>query len=54
MSTTACNSRYGYEHHGPGANLPTPVGNYTVKIAAQSTNGVTAVTQTTTMSLIVQ
>ena len=53
LGTTACNPRYDYFHHGPIPNLATPAGNYTVIVAAQSSNGVTAITNTTTMALTV-
>jgi Bacterial Ig-like domain (group 3) len=54
LGTTACNPRYYYEHHGPPINPATPAGTYTININAQSSNGVTAITNTTTMSLTVQ
>jgi hypothetical protein len=52
--TTACNARYNYFHHGPPANPATPAGTYTLTITAQSNNGITATTHTTTMVLTVQ
>jgi hypothetical protein len=54
LGTTACNPRYNYLNHGPVQNPATPAGTYTVTIAAQSNNGVTAITQTTTMALTVK
>ncbi len=54
LGTTGCNPRYYYEHHGPPINPATPPGTYTININAQSSNGVTAITNTTTMSLTVQ
>jgi hypothetical protein len=54
LGTTACNPRYGYENHGPLPNPPTPAGSYTVKIAAQSSNGVTAVTNSASFTLTVK
>jgi hypothetical protein len=54
MSTTACNPRYYYEHHGPPINPATPAGTYTINVTAQSSNGVTAITNFTTMALTVQ
>jgi hypothetical protein len=54
LGTTACNPRYSYLNHGPIQNPATPAGTYTVTIAAQSNNGVTAITQTTTMAVTVQ
>jgi hypothetical protein len=53
LGTTGCNPRYGYEHHGPVPNPPTPAGTYTVTVTAQSNNGVTAITQNTTFVLTV-
>ena len=54
LGTTACNPRYSYLNHGPIPNPATPAGTYTVTIAAQSSNGVTAITQTTTMAVTVK
>ena len=54
LGATACNPLYGYKNHGPTQNLPTPAGNYTVKINAQTSNGVTATTHTTTFALTVK
>jgi len=54
LGTTACNPRYYYFHHGPPATLPTPSGTYTVTVTGQSSNGITAITQNTTMVLTVQ
>ena len=54
LGTTACNPRYYYYNHGPPNNLPTPAGTYTVTITGQSSNGITAITQSTTMVLTVQ
>ena len=51
---TACNSRYSYYHHGPTNNPPTPAGNYTITVTGQSSNGITAITQNTTIPLTVQ
>jgi hypothetical protein len=53
LGTTACNPRYSYLNHGPVQNPATPAGTYTITIAAQSSNGVTAITQTTTMAVTV-
>lgn len=46
MGMTACAPRYNYFNHGPNYNLPTPSGDYKVVIAAQSSDGVTAITDT--------
>jgi hypothetical protein len=53
LGTTACAPLYRYYNHGPPTNLPTPVGTYTVVVTAQSSNGITATTHTTTMALTV-
>jgi hypothetical protein len=50
---TACSPLYNYRNHGPTHNLPTPAGSYTIKIAAQSSDGVTANTQYTSLGLTV-
>ncbi len=54
LGTTACNIRYDYFNHGPPHNPSTPTGTYKLTISAQSNNGITAVTHTTTMVLTVQ
>jgi hypothetical protein len=54
LGATACAPRYNYYNHGPPYNLPTPAGTYTVNIAAQSSNGVTATTHTVTFALTVK
>ena len=54
LGSTACNARYNYYHHGPPVNPPTPAGTYTVDVSAQTSNGVTATTHTTTLALTVQ
>jgi hypothetical protein len=54
LGTTACNPRYYYFNHGPPNNLPTPSGTYTVTVTGQTSNGITAITQNTTMVLTVQ
>jgi hypothetical protein len=53
LGATACNPRYSYEHHGPPSNPATPAGTYNIKVTAQSSNGVTALTQTSTIVLVV-
>ena len=53
LGTAACSPLYNYYNHGPPQNLPTPAGTFTVRIAAQSSNGVTATTHTTTIGLTV-
>jgi hypothetical protein len=54
LGTTACAPRYNYYHHGPDQNLPTPAGSYTLKLTAQSSNGITATTQSIPFSLTVK
>jgi hypothetical protein len=54
LGTTGCNPRYYYYNHGPGNPPATPSGTYTVTVAGQSSNGVTAITNTTTFQLTVQ
>lgn len=54
LGTTGCNPLYSYKNHGPNPNLPTPIGTYTITIAGQSSNGVTATTHTTSLALTVQ
>lgn len=54
LGTTACSPLYYYHNHGPSQNLPTPAGTYTLLVTAQSSNGITATTHSTTMVLTVQ
>jgi Big-like domain-containing protein len=54
LGTTACNPLYYYKNHGPSSNLPTPAGTYTLSVTAQSSNGITAITHSTTMVLTVK
>jgi hypothetical protein len=54
LGTTACNARYDYYNHGPPINPATPSGTYTVLVTAQSSNGVTATTHSTDLSLTVK
>jgi hypothetical protein len=54
LGTTGCNPRYDYEHHGPVPNPATPAGTYTVKVTAQSSNGVTATLHSTSFVLTVK
>jgi hypothetical protein len=54
LGTTACAPRYNYYNHGPDKNLPTPTGSYTLKLTAQSSNGISASTQSIQFSLTVK
>ena len=54
LGTTACAPRYDYYNHGPPYNLPTPSGTYSLVVSAQSSNGITATTNTTSFALTVQ
>jgi hypothetical protein len=51
---TGCNPQYNYQHHGPIKNPATPAGTYTVRVTAQTSNGVTATTHYTTLALTVK
>jgi hypothetical protein len=51
IGTTACSPLYRYYNHGPILAPQTPAGNYTVTITAQSSDGVTATSNSTTMVL---
>lgn len=54
FGATGCNPRYGYYHHSPDTNVATPSGSYTVKVTGQSSNGITAITSSTTFALTVE
>jgi hypothetical protein len=54
LGTTACNARYRYFNHGPPVDPATPAGTYTINVTAQSSNGVSATTHSTTLALTVQ
>jgi hypothetical protein len=54
LGASGCSPLYRYYQHGPGDNPATPPGTYNVIVTAQSSNGVTAITNTTTMVLTVQ
>jgi Bacterial Ig-like domain (group 3) len=54
LGATACAPRYNYYNHGPPFNLPTPSGSYTLQITAQSSNGITATTQSIPFALTVK
>jgi hypothetical protein len=54
LGTTACNPLYYYYNHGPGEPPATPNGTFNITVTGQSDNGVTAITNNTTMVLTVQ
>ncbi len=54
FGATGCAPRYNYYRHGPDQNLPTPSGSYTLKITAQTSNGITATTQSIPFALTVK
>ena len=54
LGTTGCNPLYYYYNHGPSQPYATPTGTFTVTVTGQSSNGVTAITNSTTMVLTVQ
>lgn len=54
LGITACSPLHNYYAHGPAVNNPTPAGTYTVTLTAQSSNGVTAITNSTTFTLTVK
>ncbi|MGH9599587.1 MAG: Ig-like domain repeat protein, partial [Terracidiphilus sp.] len=54
LGTTGCNPQYYYYHHGQPTNQPTPAGSYDIQVTAQASNGITAITHTTTLALTVQ
>ncbi len=53
LGTTACKPLYDYYDHGPPQPPATPSGTYNVTVTAQSSDGVTAITNSTTMVLTV-
>lgn len=54
LGVSGCAPLYRYYQHGPGNNPATPAGTYNVIVTAQSSNGITAITNNTTMVLTVQ
>lgn len=54
LGASGCSPLWYYYNHGPGLPLATPTGTFVVTVAGQSSNGVTAITNSTTMTLIVQ
>jgi hypothetical protein len=53
VGTTGCSPLYDYYHHGPTTTPSTPAGSYTITVTGQSSNGVTATTNSTTFALTV-
>ena len=53
LGTTSCKPLYNYYQHGPSHPPATPNGTYTVTVTGQTSNGVTAITNNTTMVLTV-
>lgn len=53
VGMTACAPRYNYYNHGPTENRPTPTGTYTLLVTAQTSNGITATAESTTLVLTV-
>lgn len=53
LGTTACKPLYNYYQRGPPHPPATPSGTYTITVTGQTTNGVTAITNNTTMVLTV-
>jgi hypothetical protein len=54
LGTAGCSPLYRFYQHGPGNNPPTPTGTYNITVTAQSSNGVTAITNSTSLVLTVQ
>ena len=54
LGTTACNPLYYYYNHGPTVTPSTPTGTFTITVTGQSTNGVSAITNSNTFVLTVQ
>lgn len=54
LGMSGCSPLYRYYQHGPGNVPSTPTGTYNITVTAQSSNGVAAITNSTTMVLTVQ
>jgi hypothetical protein len=54
LGTTSCKALYGFYENGPPHPIATPAGTFSVTVTGQSSNGVTAVANSTTMVLTVQ
>jgi hypothetical protein len=54
LGMTGCSPLYRYYNHGPPPPPATPAGTYNITITAESNNGVTSISSTTTVVLTVQ
>jgi hypothetical protein len=54
LGTTACSPLYYYYNHGPPAAPATPTGTFNVTVIAQSSNGINAITNSTSFVLTIQ
>jgi hypothetical protein len=54
LGMTGCSPLYRYYNHGPEQPPATPAGTYNITITAQSNNGVTSISSTTTLVLTVK
>lgn len=54
LGTTACNPLYYYYNHGPTVTPSTPTGSFNITVTGQSTNGVTAITNSAPLVLTIQ
>jgi Bacterial Ig-like domain (group 3) len=54
LGTTACNPLWYYYNRGPPTTAATPTGTFSISVTGQSTNGVTAITNSVPMVLTVQ
>lgn len=54
LGVSGCSPLYRYYQHGPGYPPATPTGTYNITVTAQSSNGVTAITNSTSIVLTVQ
>jgi hypothetical protein len=54
LGMTGCSPLYRYYQHGPPPPPATPAGTYNITVNAQSSNGVTAISSTTTLVLTVK